>query len=181
MVRGGLMLIVAVDFPGPIQLFMRLSMTRRLVALLALAPLPLAAQGFGTGVAMAGENLFVGRPALVPGFPMPSSGPGGVHVFHRGASGWAEAAAFAPSEGVASDAFGSAISADGIRVLVGAPGASAAYVYEWRQNTWHEVTRLTAPTAQDGDEFGASVLLQGDWALVGAPGRDGSGGGADWR
>ena len=138
-------------------------MPRRLTLLALVAFVaPIAAQGFGTGVALAGENLFIGRPAIVPGFPMPSAAPGAVHVFHDGTSGWTEAAAFAPVEGSVGDGFGSAIAAEGMRVLVGAPNASAVYVFEWRQNAWQQVARLTPAAAQAGDRFGATVLLQDD-------------------
>jgi choice-of-anchor B domain-containing protein len=147
---------------------------RRLCAFGAffIAATSLSAQGFGTGVALAGDNVFIGRPAIVPGFPMPPSAAGAVHVFRLGASGWSESAMFAPAAGSVGDGFGSALAADGMRVLVGAPNIGVAYVFEWRQNAWLEVARLAAPAAQEGDRFGATVLIQGDWALVGAPGRD---------
>src|SRR5690606_13429844 len=55
--------------------------------------------GFGAAIAFAGQDVIVGRPGMVVGFPMPAGQTGAVHVFRRGPQGWTEAGAVA-AEGV---------------------------------------------------------------------------------
>lgn len=71
-----------------------------------------------------------------------------------------------------------AISADGSRVIVGAPSANpggmmdagAAYVFRREGSTWVEEAMLTAADGAVSDQFGVSVALSADglFALVGA-------------
>src|SRR5687767_6096617 len=109
-----------------------------LAALWLLAPAALAAQsfppgkapaslhiGFGSAVAVSSNEILVGRPGLVPGFPMPPSQTGAVLVFRRGGAGkWAQAASVTVSGSAIEDGFGAAIAVDGKLMAVGAPGAN---------------------------------------------------------
>jgi hypothetical protein len=101
---------------------------------------------------------------------------GAAHVFVRSGAGWTWEATLSGSAPSAGARFGSAvaISADGARVLVGAPGTSAgdpgaAYVFVRTGTSWTEERWLQNFRA--GDRFGASVALSADGAraLVGAP------------
>ncbi len=74
--------------------------------------------------------------------------------------------------------FGTALSLNNNRALIGASGASsddengnsfgAAYVFEKIDNTWIQTAKLIADDGDEGDLFGTSVDLSGDTALVGS-------------
>ncbi|HEU5115755.1 MAG TPA: choice-of-anchor D domain-containing protein, partial [Isosphaeraceae bacterium] len=73
--------------------------------------------------------------------------------------------------------FGSSVSLDGDRALIGAARnsgeavlAGAAYLFSQSGDSWTEVVRLTANDATDEMHFGSSVSLDGKYALVGANG-----------
>ncbi|MGH7586508.1 MAG: FG-GAP repeat protein, partial [Gemmatimonadales bacterium] len=162
---------------------------------LALAPLAAAAQTNASGIAgpaigyaaallAHGDLLFVGRTAVVAGFPMPSAAPGAVYVYRRSGSEWVELAVLRAQEGTVGDGFGSAITYDGTLLAIGAPDDAkrkgAVYIFARSGGTsWRQLVRLFVPDAAEGDRFGASVALQGNTALFGAPGRE-SGKGAVW-
>ncbi|MEM6325908.1 MAG: FG-GAP repeat protein, partial [Bacteroidota bacterium] len=73
--------------------------------------------------------------------------------------------------------YGTSVSLDGARALVGAlgestegaaSGAGAVYVLELISGTWTQTARLTASDAASLDNFGWSVSLDGERALIGA-------------
>ena len=77
------------------------------------------------------------------------------------------------------NAFGSSVSIDGDRALVGAsaenicgPNSGAAYVFERdsTEGTWSQVARLTPRDCVIGDFFGRSLSISGDRAVVAASG-----------
>ncbi len=160
------------------------------VATLALASaVPVAAQtsrapvdpaaaliGFGSGVAIAGDQVLIGRPGLLSSFPMPAAHAGAVHVFRRGEAGrWVEAAMFAPKDGAVGDGFGGVLAAEGNLVAVGAPeaGGRAGAVYIFERDgggRWTQRARLAPAQALAGTRVGASLALQGGVLLAGAPG-----------
>lgn len=78
--------------------------------------------------------------------------------------------------------FGSSLSIDGDRVLVGAPrddaageDAGAAYLFEFDGIAWSEPREIRAPSPEAGALFGTSVAVEGRQFLVGAPGESVSG------
>ena len=130
------------------------------------APASLAI-AFGSAVAISGQDILVGRPGLVLGFPVPPSQTGAIHVFRRGAGGkWGEVAKVVASGLKIEDGFGSSIALDGKFMAVGAPGTAeqrgAVYVFE-RDGTgrWLERAQLTSATPAANDQFGRSVALKG--------------------
>jgi len=133
--------------------------------------------GFGSAVAVLGNEILIGRPGLVPGFPMPASQTGAVHVFRRGAGGqWAEATAVTAGGLAIQDGFGQAIATDGKLMAVGAPGTAemrgAVYVFERdASGRWVERVKLTHSAGAAGDRFGRALALKGGVLLVGAPGQ----------
>jgi choice-of-anchor B domain-containing protein len=133
--------------------------------------------GFGGSAAVAGEQVLIGRPGTLVGFPIPPSHAGTVHVFRRSGDRWTEQGMLRAKDGVLGDGFGTAIAAEGNLLAVGAPGAGgggAVYVFErGAGGRWAERARLTAPGGADGDRLGASVALRGGVLLAGAPGREG--------
>lgn len=71
--------------------------------------------------------------------------------------------------------FGTSMSIDGNRALIGAPGTNGhgvVYVFEHDGNNWNEVTYLEVPAINVGADFGHSVGLDGDMAIIGAPNDD---------
>lgn len=152
---------------------------------------PGAAVGLGTAVAIAGEELFVGRTGEFPTFAVPPGQPGSVHIFRRVGEAWTETEVLL-AELPAGSGFGAAIAVDGAVALVGAPQADdargAVFVFRRADGGWRLAARLTPAGAEPGDGVGAAVALDGDLALVGAPGRGPAGRvvafqqqGAAWR
>jgi choice-of-anchor B domain-containing protein len=133
--------------------------------------------GFGGAALIAGDQVLIGRPGTLVGFPMPASHAGAVHVFRRAGDAWSESGILSAKDGTLGDGFGTALAAEGNILVVGAPGAEAGgavYVYERGSGgRWAERARLTPASAAEGDQFGASVALKGRVLLVGAPGREG--------
>ena len=134
-----------------------------------------ASVGFGGSAVVAGDQILIGRPGTLIGFPMPANHAGTVHAFRRGGDRWAEQATLRPKDGVLGDGFGTALAADGNLLAVGAPGAGgggAVYVFERAAGgRWTERARLSAQGA-DGDRLGWAVALRGGVLLAGAPGRE---------
>jgi choice-of-anchor B domain-containing protein len=133
--------------------------------------------GFGGAALIAGDQVLIGRPGTLIGFPIPASHAGAVHVFRRAGDAWSESGILSAKDAALGDGFGTALAADGNILVVGAPGAKgggAVYVYErGSAGRWTERARLTPATAAEGDRFGASVAMKGGLLLVGAPGREG--------
>ena len=119
------------------------------------------AQQFGSAVAVYGEYVVVGdgnSPAV----------PGSVYIFGQVADGeWEEVHRIsAIDSGGAVDGFGSAIAIHDKTMVVGAPKANKAYVFQLSANgVWVEVAQLTG----SGEQFGSAVALDTAVILVGAP------------
>jgi choice-of-anchor B domain-containing protein len=131
--------------------------------------------GFGAAIAFAGQDVIVGRPGMVIGFPMPAGQTGAVHVFRRGPQGWAEAGAVT-AEGVGeTDGFGTAIAIAENLMAVGAPRTSenrgAVYVFERDPaGNWSERAKLVPGDVTPDAHFGSSIAIGANAILVGAPG-----------
>jgi hypothetical protein len=78
------------------------------------------------------------------------------------------------SNGIVGDLFGSSVSVDNRRAIIGAEGKEAAYIFE-SNSPWSQTAQLWAADGAVGDRFGSAVALSGDYALVGAYGDDDSG------
>jgi choice-of-anchor B domain-containing protein len=131
--------------------------------------------GFGSAIVIAGPDVIIGRPGVVTGFPLPAGQPGGVHVFRRGAQGWAEAGPVTAAGVAEMDGFGLSIAVDGNIMAIGAPRTSASrgavYVFERNASgAWNERAKLSAADAAEGQRFGNAVAVSGNAILVGAPG-----------
>jgi len=102
---------------------------------------------------------------------------GAAYIFEG--AGWGEAAKLTPNDHDASDLFGSSVSLNGNRALVGARGDSgnigAAYIFERDLlGQWHQTTKLSPGDGAAGDFFGGAVSLSGDLAVVSSKDNDGS-------
>lgn len=129
--------------------------------------------GFGTAVAVAGNEILVGRPGAVAGFPMPVVQAGAVHIFALQTGAWTETGTVVGSSSGVGDWFGAALVAQGEFLVVGAPGSNdgrgAAYVFQRNGAEWIERTRLSPESVADGAALGSSVALAGNVVLLGAP------------
>ena len=125
--------------------------------------------GFGTSVAVVGDRVLVGSPgADVDKYKEA----GKVFEFIRSGSKWYQKAPITASDAYSNAAFGSAISVDGSRMVVGAPSPDkigSAYVFYRNGGSWREQAKINASNAEEGDSFGAAVAVSSGIVVVGAP------------
>lgn len=137
------------------------------------APTSASGDAFGAAIAMSGDRALVGAPFAAGGDgTLEAAG----RVFeYRLRNGTWQASGELPVEAEAQASFGSAITMDGDRVLVGAPnagsGTGAAYMYPVAENGggWSRPTRIDAPEPLERDIFGNAVALAGADVWIGAP------------
>ncbi len=103
---------------------------------------------------------------------------GGAVVFTKTGSSWDAGVAVGPEGGTDGDVFGTsvALSSDGTRAVVGAPGENAAYVFLRTASAWALDARLAppAPTGYTWSDMAASVAISSDGTIVvlGSPNSD---------
>lgn len=129
----------------------------------------------GTAVGLAGDRAFIGA-EFDDDYGQTS---GSVFVFERSGTSWGQSAVLAAPDAHALVYFGSALAAEGDRLLVGALGhdgdgayAGRAYLYAWDQTLgqWVLGETLVSPEAAAGDQFGYAAAMRGGTILVGASG-----------
>jgi FG-GAP repeat len=122
---------------------------------------------FGDSVAVSGNTIVVGAPAI----SALSSGMGRAYVFIRTAAGWQRTADLGGPDSVAGDAFGVSVAVSGNTIVVGAPShdskAGAAYVFKTSGQGW-QTTELKGSDTVAKDDFGDSVAVSGGTIVVGA-------------
>lgn len=124
---------------------------------------------FGFAVAASGDRVAVtSRYNADLGY-----GTGSVYVFERQASGWVETAKLLPDDAGPNKLFGTSVSLDGDRMLVGASAdthavsqAGSAYLFEHDGTSWQQVAKLVASDPGTGDRYGDRTALSGDVAVV---------------
>jgi choice-of-anchor B domain-containing protein len=134
------------------------------ILLALLGAVPAAAQSFGATAAVSGGDVLFGQTTY-------DREPGSIFIYRRSGESWSEAAKLSASDGSPGDMFGSTLSVDGDRMLVGAyladSGRGAAYIFErGSQGAWREAARLLPAGASRSDTLGTWVALRGDVALV---------------
>lgn len=109
---------------------------------------------------------------------------GSAYMFELIGSTWSEQVKLVASDASANGHFGTSVSIDGDRAIVGAShgtgptaGPGAAYVFEKVSGVWTQTAKLEASDGAGGDFFGSAVSLFGDRALIGAS-QDGVGEGS---
>ena len=129
-----------------------------------------AGDEFGGAVALDGIQVVVGaRRHDAEGFDA-----GAAYVFNFVGIDWIETAKLTAGEPVARAVFGSSVSLDGDRIVIGAPMnppaavAGAAYIFDFSGTSWNETAILTASNSSLGDDFGSSSLVEGDVVYVGS-------------
>ncbi len=108
-------------------------------------------------------------------------GCGMVYLFRSGAIGWDEEARLNSPEPKKGDLFGSAVAVSGDTVVVGASGASTAFIFVHDGAGWTLQARLEPAVKMERRRlgFGCAVAISGDVAVIGDPDADGSHGAAE--
>ena len=136
-------------------------------------------QQFGAALALEGEVLAVGSPAKDVGDKLFS---GVVYVYRFNQGTWEEDVLLASDKTAEDGGFGSRMALKDGRLLVGAPGetaarfrSGAAYVFAREAGHWHTQSRLFLPEGKPHDRFGSALAMTGEEIFIGAPGRDPAG------
>ena len=129
---------------------------------------------FGTSVSLDGDRALIGAPN--------SNSPpdsGSAYILERSGTSWNQVENLTASDGSGGDIFGTSVSLDGDRALIGAPednsGSGSAYVFDRSGTSWNQVAKLTASDGAANDRFGESVSVSGDIAVIGARDDDDNG------
>ena len=123
----------------------------------------------GTALALSGDVVAAGAPST-------AGGRGAVTLAQRIDGEWFEKAVLTRQGGVIHDEFGRSVAFDGKWLVVGAPQAAEAWVYQVDMDTLTFTPQQLLPSDSLIAGFGYSVALEGDTILVGAPGADTGGG-----
>jgi hypothetical protein len=126
--------------------------------------------GFGTSVAIHGDDILVGAFQAA-------------YFFRRSGAAWTETTRVTPPMAVLGGRFGTAVALHGDHGVVGddwAGGAAmnqgSAHIFRRNGGAWDPVAPvLTAPDATPYDHFGQAVAIHDDRLIVGAPGVAGGG------
>jgi len=169
-----------VDNAGRVYAFERAGGTWSVIDQLE-APLPLADDAFGSGLAQGAGRSVIGAPGH-DGLEVDS---GGCFAFVRAAQGWSFDVELVPATVSTGDRLGAAVALEGVDVILGAPGAGGAAAgpgearhFQFDGVTWVAGTVFSAASAQAGDEFAHALALSNDGLLIAAPLDDGAAGNA---
>ncbi len=113
---------------------------------------------FGHAVGLDGDTLIVGTPFD------DIDNAGAAYVFVLSGDMWMLEQKIILDTPAAGDQFGFSVDVSGNTAIIGAPGASLAYIYERDMGNWSFVFRAVG----DDDQLGTSVSISGDTALAGA-------------
>ncbi|MEE2720090.1 MAG: hypothetical protein VX727_09930 [Planctomycetota bacterium] len=98
---------------------------------------------------------------------------GAAYVFEDSEAGWFEVEQLVPSGAEAWQKFGSSVSIDGDRAVIGAYGypdsAGHGYIYEATSGGWVESVQLVSSNGIAGARVGYAAAISGTRALLGAP------------
>jgi hypothetical protein len=131
---------------------------------------------FGYALALSGDTALIGAFGRTVGG---RAAQGAAYVYTRNGDGWAPQATLTAADGVADDAFATAVALSGDTALVGASDKTVAgsaqqgvaYVFARDRGVWASQAELTLSDGASGDLFGISVAVSGDSALIGARNR----------
>lgn len=126
---------------------------------------------FGTAVDAGMDRVVIG----VPRDDAPVLNSGSVYVFTRSGTTWSQAQKLTPMTPSGSDEFGTSVSVDKDRLIVGSPFADrgtvvpgAAYIFENGVSGWTEMATIMSVDLSGDDRFGVSVDTRGGLAVIGA-------------
>ncbi len=116
--------------------------------------------GFSRTLAADNDQVFVGETQNI-------HTPGRVYVYEQGNDdSWTESTYLEAEDGAVGDGFGSAFDVEDGTLVVGAPAANAAYVFQSDGGEWVQTARIVS--ADSTTELGTSVALEGDQLFVSA-------------
>jgi len=127
----------------------------------SVAAAPLAAQGYGSGVAIHSGQVLIAETGG-------ATSTGVVYVYEKATDGWTQRHEIRAADSRQGGRFGTSLSLSGHRMLVGSPGT--AYVFELSDGHWTQTAALTGPDLPDGMTFGGAGTLVEDVALITASG-----------
>ena len=166
------------NFTGAVYVFERSADWAQTAKLLPDDP-PEQGDQFGWRTSILGDLIAVG--ARKDG--VRETDAGAVYLFRKSDNCWIQEARLFGDDTAAGDEFGSSISLNGRRLLVGAPRADGnstnsgkAYLFGKRGNQWVQLREFMAFDGATGDRFGDSVVLHGNIAAIGTPFDDNSNG-----
>jgi choice-of-anchor B domain-containing protein len=117
--------------------------------------------GFGGAMAAGAGEIAVGSAPL--GWQSGDEPPGSVYLYSADEAGhWSESGRLQASNGMVGDHFGRTVFMGGSHLVVGAPGAGAAYVFDRQSDgAWLETAILTPGSMASGAEFGGAYARGG--------------------
>jgi hypothetical protein len=130
---------------------------------------------FGSSVSLSANTVLIGAPEDDHSGMILA---GSAYVFEWSGTSWTETAKLTANDSALDDQalFGTSVSLDGDRALVGAhqsdanglTDSGAAYLFVRNAGSWIEELKLTASDGAAVDNFGTSVFQDGNTSLVGA-------------
>jgi len=156
------------DGEGVVYIFERASIGGEWSSTAVIEPTGMADHsGFGTALALTGDELMVGSPAV--------NDQGAVYRYRRTGNEWTLAGTLTGT--AQAEGFGEslALDADGDRLLIGAPASQGArglvFAATRAGDGWGSAVPVAAPQSLgERSGFGAALVFDGDRAIVGAPG-----------
>jgi hypothetical protein len=126
---------------------------------------------FGFSVSLSGDRALIGAHRdTVSGVDK-----GSAYIFDFDGTNWVQTAKLTATDGASSDEFGTSVSLDGDRAVVGAPRrnevgsrSGAAYVFEFDGVGWTQSAKLAAGDGMANAYYGHQVKVAGDRIVVGA-------------
>ena len=115
---------------------------------------------FGASVSLLGDDVIVGAPGV--------NRLGSAYIFNFNGEHWSQSAKLVSSEVNNNDNFGSSVSLDSNRVLVGDNIQGIVHVFDFNDGNWMPMAILLPEDASSFNGFGISISLLGDRALIGA-------------
>ncbi|WP_395373697.1 hypothetical protein [Marinicella sp. W31] len=123
---------------------------------------------FGRDISLQGDRLLVG--SVFADSPTVTDS-GAVYVFEYDGTDWIETAKLLPNDPITNGFFGTSVSLDGDRIVVGANLSSnlaggSVYVFEFNGNSWTQTQNLSPSISVTNDFFGKNISLKGNQLLV---------------
>lgn len=133
----------------------------------------LAGDGFGTSVAVQGDRVAIGAPFDGGVGAGSAYARGAVYTFTRSAGLWSPESKLVSPIAQNGDLFGRSVQLSASRLLVGAPGASAAlgrvFWFERPGGSWAPAGNTGPASALARQRFGWNLELNGDDVWIGSP------------
>ena len=159
---------------GAVYVFVRTGTTWSEQAILV-PSVPAAGDRFGFQVAISGDTLIAGAPNR----DSATNDAGGAFIFVRTGTTWSEEGKLRASDAGAGEFFGTSVSLDGDRALIGSIRADglnadtgAAYLFERTAGNWSEQVKFSELESAAGDLYGSGVSLSGSHITIGSPNHD---------